>query len=151
MADAWHHRSDALSSIGAFVGIWGARLGYPVLEPIASVVICIFIGKVAFDIFRDAIEKMVDKSAPRELTDKMCAMILKQDGVERIDDIKSRMFAAKYYVDVEIAVDGELRLLEAHEIAENVHNTIEQEFSEVKHCMVHVNPRTEAEEAHNIE
>lgn len=57
MADAWHHRSDALSSIGAFIGILGARLGYPVLDPIASVVICLFIVKASVDIFKDAIDK----------------------------------------------------------------------------------------------
>ena len=57
MADAWHHRSDALSSVGAFIGILGARMGYPILDPIASVVICIFIGKAAYDIFKDAVDK----------------------------------------------------------------------------------------------
>lgn len=62
MADAWHHRSDALSSIGAFVGIFGARLGYPILDPVASIVICFMIAKAAIDIFRDAIDKMVDHS-----------------------------------------------------------------------------------------
>ena len=61
MADAWHHRSDALSSVGALIGIGGARLGFPIMEPLASVVICIFIEKAAFDIFKDAIDKMVDK------------------------------------------------------------------------------------------
>lgn len=59
MAGAWHHRSDALSSVGAFIGILGARMGYPILDPIASVVICIFIGKAAYDIFKDAVDKMV--------------------------------------------------------------------------------------------
>lgn len=62
MADAWHHRSDSLSSIGAFAGILGARLGFPVLDPLASIIICIFIGKASWDIFHDAMNKMVDKS-----------------------------------------------------------------------------------------
>ena len=140
MADAWHHRSDAMSSIGAFIGIFGAMLGFPILDPIASVVICIFIEKVAIDIFKDAIEKMVDKSAPKELMDRMSDIIAGQTGVENVDDIKTRMFAAKLYVDVEIAVDGEMKLTDAHRIAENVHEVIEKEFAEVKHCMVHVNP-----------
>ena len=71
MADAWHHRSDALSSIGSFIGIFGARLGFPILDPIASVVICIFIEKASIDIFRDAVDKMVDKSCPDETIDEM--------------------------------------------------------------------------------
>lgn len=62
MADAWHHRSDALSSVGSFIGIFGARLGFPILDPIASVVICLFILKAAFDIASDAVDKLTDKA-----------------------------------------------------------------------------------------
>lgn len=143
MADAWHHRSDALSSIGALIGIGGAMLGYPIMDPIASVVICIFIEKVAFDIFKDAVEKMVDKSAPEAVEKKMHDLINAQDGVASVDDVKTRMFASKLYVDVEIAVDGEMSVSDAHQIAENVHDKVEAEFDDVKHCMVHVNPAEE--------
>ena len=75
MAEAWHHRSDALSSIGAFAGILGARLGYPILDPIASVIICLFIGKAAYDIFKDAVDKMVDKSCDDETLEQMRGII----------------------------------------------------------------------------
>ena len=98
MADAWHHRSDAMSSVGAFIGILGARLGFPILDPIASVAICVLIVKASVDIFRD---------------------------------------------DIEISADGEIPLNEAHDIAENVHHSIEKNFKNVKHCMVHVNPVNE--------
>lgn len=140
MADAWHHRSDSLSSVGAFIGILGARAGFPILDPAVCVVICIFIEKAALDIFKDAVEKMVDKSGPKELRDSLYTLIEEQNGVEAVDDIKTRMFAAKLYVDVEIAVDGAMTLTRAHGIAEQVHNAVESEFPEVKHCMVHVNP-----------
>lgn len=140
MADAWHHRSDALSSVGSFIGIFGARMGFPVLDPIASVVICIFIEKAAFDIFKDSIDKMVDKSCTDEEIEKMKALILSQQGVEEIDEIKTRLFGSKIYVDVEIAMDGTKPLIEAHAVAEQVHEEIEKNFSAVKHCMVHVNP-----------
>ena len=140
MADAWHHRSDALSSIGAFIGIFGARLGFPVLDSVASVVICIFIGKASCDIFKDAIDKMVDKSCDDETVQKMRELIRKQEGVIDIDMVKTRLFGAKIYVDIEIVADGELTLNESHRIAERVHNAIEREFNSVKHCMVHVNP-----------
>ena len=66
MADAWHHRSDALSSVGAFIGILGARMGVPVMDPLASFVICIFIVKAALDVFRDSMDKMVDKACDEE-------------------------------------------------------------------------------------
>lgn len=140
MADAWHHRSDALSSIGAFVGIFGARLGYPILDPIASIVICVMIAKASIDIFRDAIDKMVDHSCDAKTEESMKREILKVPGVRRVDLLKTRLFGSKMYVDIEIAADGNISLFDAHDIAENVHHTIENKFKDVKHCMVHVNP-----------
>ena len=140
MADAWHHRSDSLSSAGAFLGILGARLGYPVLDPLASIIICMLIAKAAYDIFRDAMDKMVDKSAPDEVVADMRLVIAQQKGVAGIDEIKTRLFGAKVYVDVEIAADGSQPLTESHQIAERVHHAVEENFPQVKHCMVHVNP-----------
>lgn len=140
MADAWHHRSDALSSIGAFIGIFGARLGFPILDPIASVIICIFIGKAAFDVFKDSIDKLVDKSCDDVIVKKMRTIIMNEDGVIRIDSLRTRLFGAKIYVDIEIAADGSKTLTDTHEIAERVHNVVELNFESVKHCMVHVNP-----------
>lgn len=140
MADAWHHRSDALSSVGAFIGIFGARAGYPVSDAAASVVICLFIEKAAFDICKDAMDKMVDKSCPDELVERMKDVVRSQQGVIEIDDIKTRLFGDKIYVDVEFSADGGKSLEESHDIAERVHAAIEKEFPAVKHCMVHVNP-----------
>lgn len=141
MADAWHHRSDALSSVGSMVGILGALLGYPVCDPIASVVICVFIVKAAYDIFKDAVDKMMDTACDEKTITHMRQVILSQEGVAGIDRLQTRLFGARIYVDVEIAADGELPLREAHFIAERVHDAIERNFTEVKHCMVHVNPR----------
>ena len=143
MADAWHHRSDALSSVGSFVGILGARLGAPVLDPAASVVICFFIEKAALDIFRDAVDKMIDRSCPEEVEAQMRSTIASIEGVRGIDDLKTRLFGSRIYVEVEIAADPLKTLEESHSIAENVHDTIERTFPQVKHCMVHVNPYRE--------
>ncbi len=140
MADAWHHRSDALSSIGALIGIAGARLGYAILDPVASLVICIFILKAAYDIFKDAMDKMVDKSCSDEEETCIKEMVLAVDGVLGIDLLQTRVFGNKIYVDLEIDADGDKTLRETHEIAENVHNIVEQSFPDVKHIMVHVNP-----------
>lgn len=140
MADAWHHRSDSLSSIGSMVGIIGARLGYPVCDPVASVIICVFIVKAAYEIFKDAMDKMMDTACDKGTLEKMRGVILDQEGVRGIDRLQTRLFGARIYVDVEIAADGELPLREAHSIAEQVHRAIEENFEEVKHCMVHVNP-----------
>lgn len=143
MADAWHHRSDALSSIGSLVGIAGARLGFPVLDPIASLVICLFILKAALDIFRHAIEQLTDRAAPPKLERQMQMLILQQNGVRSLDLLKTRQFGSKLYVDVEFSADGSLTLVEAHKIAQTVHDQIEGAFPMVKHCMVHVNPAGE--------
>ena len=140
MADAWHHRSDSLSSIGALIGIIGARLGFGIMEPLASVVICIFIEKAAYDIFMDAVNKMVDKSCDDETMEKIKACAMNIPGVENIDLLRTRVFGNKIYVDMEIAADGNKTLDETHAVAESVHDAIEQEFPKVKHIMVHVNP-----------
>ncbi|MDL2217690.1 cation diffusion facilitator family transporter [Christensenellaceae bacterium OttesenSCG-928-M15] len=140
MADAWHHRSDALSSVGSFIGILGARMGLAVLDPIASVVICLFILKAAYDIFMDAVRKMTDEALDHETAQTMYTIALRQAGVIKIDKFSSRVFGDKYYVDVEIRADGALTLVEAHHIAQMVHDALEAEFPKLKHCMVHVNP-----------
>ena len=139
-AEAWHHLSDALSSVGALIGIGGAMLGVAVLEPIASGVICIMILKAAIDIFRDAIDQMVDKSCDAETEKNIRNCIKGQEGVDYIDMLHTRMFGNKIYVDVEIAVDPNKSLREGHEIAERVHDALEENFSQIKHVMVHVNP-----------
>jgi cation diffusion facilitator family transporter len=140
MADAWHHRSDALSSVGAFVGILGAILGYPALDAAASIVICLFIAKAAYDVFMDAVNKMVDKSCDEETLAALRALVAAQGGVISVDDIRTRIFGSRMFVDIEIAADKDLVLSQAHEIAENVHHAVEKNFPSVKHCMVHVNP-----------
>ncbi len=143
MADAWHHRSDALSSIGALLGIFGARMGYPVLDPVASLIICVFIAKAAIQIFLDATNKMVDHACAPELEQKMRSCIEQQPGVLHLDVLRTREFGSKIYVDVEIAADAQETLEKAHETAQTVHNAIEQSFPKVKHIMVHVNPLEE--------
>ena len=145
MASAWDHRSDALSSIGALIGIGGARLGYPVLEHIASVIICLFILKAALDIFREAMDKMVDHAADSAVEEEIARCALEQPQVLGVDLIRTREFGSRIYVDLEIRADGRLSLSESHAVAERVHDAIEHRFEKVKHIMVHVNPAEEPE------
>lgn len=140
MADAWHHRSDAFSSIGSLIGIGGAMLGFPVLDSAASVVICLFILKVSYDILLDAFRKMMDTSCGDDYEQKMTDYIEAQDDVVCVDVLHSRMFGNKVYIDLEIEVDGDKPLRETHEVAERVHNSVEKHFPNVKHIMIHVNP-----------
>lgn len=140
LADAWHHRSDAFSSIGSLIGIAGSMMGFPVLDSVASVVICLFILKVAYDIIKDAVVKLLDTSCGKEYEEKMRDYISAQDGVVCIDVLHSRMFGNRVYIDLEIQVDGDKCLKDAHEVAEQVHTNVEQQFPDVKHIMIHVNP-----------
>lgn len=139
-ADAWHHRSDAMSSIGALVGVGGSMLGYPVLDPIASVVICLFILKQGISIIYDALKKMLDTSCGEQFEKEVRQLVDAENQVERIDMLRTRMFGDKVYIDMEIAIDGSMQLTDAHAIAERVHDDIEHAFPEVKHVMIHVNP-----------
>lgn len=140
--DALHHLSDSLSSIGAAIGVIGAMFGVAALDPIASIFIALMIVKAAFDIARMATDRLVDKAADDFTERKIAEGILFVEGVRRIDVLRTRMYGNKIFCEVEIAVDDELSLLEAHRIAENVHEKVEHGIGgvNVKHCMVHVNP-----------
>ena len=140
MADAWHHRSDALSSIGSLIGIGGAMLGFPVLDPVASLVICLCIFKVAFDTMKDAFDKMLDTSCGKEYESRLSAFITNQPDIVRLDSLRTRMFGSKVYVDLEIAMTGTKTLQEAHAVAERIHDAVEETFPSIKHIMIHVNP-----------
>ena len=140
MADAWHHRSDAFSSIGSLIGIAGARMGFPVLDSVASVVICLFIIKVAYDIMKDAIVKMLDTSCGEEFEHQIRDFVAAQEGVVGVDQLRTRMFGNKVYVDLEISMDGSETLSQSHETAERIHDQLESRFTDVKHIMIHVNP-----------
>ena len=139
-ADAWHHRSDSLSSIGALLGIVLSMFGFTFFDSIASVAISILVCKVAIDIFLESTNKLVDKSCDDEKIEKIKNVVFSVKGVKGIDDIKTRMFGNKIYVDIEIALDGDKTLRQTHRIAERVHDEVEKEFYDIKHIMVHVNP-----------
>lgn len=140
-ADAWNHRSDTLASLGGFIGILGARLGFPILDPVASLVICLFILRTGFSIAKEAVSKLTDRACDREIIDRMEEIILSQPGVCRLDSLFTRQFGSnKIYADVEISAQGDISLTLAHSIAELVHDELEKQIPEIKHCTVHVNP-----------
>ena len=150
-AEAWHHRSDALSSVGSFAGILGARLGLPWADAAASLIICLFIVKVAVDIFRESVTGVLDTACDEATQTRMREVILSRPGVMGVDLLNTRLFGNRMFVDVEISADGTQSLESAHHIAEDVHDAIEQTFGTVKHCMVHVNPCDPEDKAENTE
>ena len=140
MADAWHHRSDAFSSIGALIGIAGSRMGFPIMDAVASLVIFAFIAKAALDIFKDAMNKMVDHSCDENTEKEIYDCVMKHEDVLGIDLLQSRIFGNRIYVDLEIEINAAYTLEKAHAIAEEVHEDIERNFPKVKHIMIHENP-----------
>ena len=140
MADAWHHRSDALSSVGALIGIALSMAGFPIFDPAASIIICVLILKAALDIFKESTDKMIDTAADEKTQAELKDTIMSVDGVIEINKLNTRLFGSKMYVDVEFSADGNLTLTKAHEIAHNVHDILESKYPQIKHCMVHVNP-----------
>jgi len=137
MADAWHNRADALASIGSFVGILGARLGWPMMDSMAAIVISLFVLKTAIQITRDALSKMTDRACDNETLQRIQQLILQHPGVLGIEKCKTRLFGNRVFVDVHILIDDASTLLQAKTIAKQVHDTVESDFPKVKHCSVH--------------
>ena len=119
-------------------------LGFPVMDSVASVVICLFIVKASYDILKDSVVKLLDTSCGESYDEQMEKYIAAQDGVLHVDSLRSRMFGNKVYIDLEIQVDGETSLRDAHKVAEHVHDEVEHAFPDVKHIMIHLNPADEA-------
>lgn len=139
-ADAWHHRSDALSSIGSLIGVVGAMCGLPVLDPIASFVICAIIIKVAYNILRTSIAQIIDSAAPEEVEQKIREIILTFEDIKGIDMLKTRLFGSRIYVDIEVKIDKDMSFEDVHELTHKLHDDIEHANTSIKHVMIHANP-----------
>ncbi len=139
-ADAWHHRSDAMSSFASFVAIMLSMVGFKLADSIGSVVICALIFKVSIEIMKESIDQITDKAAPDELTEAIKCKILENSEVKSVSEIKTRAHASKLYVDVSITVDKDITVYDSHEIAEEIHIEIERCYEDVLHMTVHVEP-----------
>lgn len=139
-ADAWHHRTDAFSSIGTFVGILGAKLGLAFLDPLTAVIVSLFVIRVGIKLYMDSLNQLVDAAADVEVVEEIKELAQSVDGVLSIDDIKTRVFGSKIYIDLEIGVNPRVTVEAGHDIATEVHDVIEKAMEDVKHCMVHIQP-----------
>ncbi|WP_297134624.1 cation diffusion facilitator family transporter [Terrisporobacter sp.] len=139
-ADAWHHRSDALSSVAAFIGIGGAMLGFKAFEPVTSVIVALFVSKVGYDIFKSSINELMDVSIDEEHENEIKNIASSTAGVKNLGALRTRKHGAYAYVDLVICVDGDLTVKEGHDIATNLEKKIIEELSIVKGITVHVEP-----------
>ena len=139
-ADAWHHRSDALSSIAAFVGIGGAMLGFKILEPLASIVVALFVCKVGYDILKNAVTELMDVSIDETYENEIKKIAQLTEGVMNLGSLRTRKHGASAYVDLVICVDGKLTVTSGHDIATNLEKKIQNDINIVKGITVHVEP-----------
>ncbi len=145
-ANAWHHRSDALSSIGTAVGIGGAIfLGqrWTILDPIASVVVGAFIVKVAFELLKNGIGDLMEQSLPDKVEDEILNLAQSVAGVSKPHDLRTRRIGNHYAIELHILMDGDISLKEAHDKASEVEDLLRRQYGDETHVVVHVEPKEE--------
>lgn len=143
-ANAWHHRSDALSSLGTTVGIGGAIfLGqrWTVLDPIASVIVGAFIVKVAIDLLRNGIGDLMEQSLPDAVEEEMLRLVATLPGDVKPHDLRTRRIGNHYAIELHILMDGDISLKEAHDKASEVEDLLRERYGEETHVAVHVEPK----------
>ena len=140
IADAWHHRSDAISSIAAAIGILGANMGYPILDPIAGIIVAILIIRVGWNIIVDAVNTLMVKAPPKEDSEDIRKTVNDIEGVKEIKELRAHYSGVDLYVDLRIVVDGNLTVKQGHDISVEVRNTLLKECEQVKEVIVHIHP-----------
>lgn len=139
-ADAWHHREDAFSSIATFIAILSSKSGLAPLDAIAAIVVSIIVIRVGVDLYNKSKEKPIDESITNEIINNLETMIYDSPGVLEIKSLKSRLFNNGIYIDLDIFVDSTISVKEGHDIAESLQYKIENDLSNIKHCMVRIVP-----------
>ena len=142
-ANAWHHRSDALSSIGTSIGIGGAIFfgqRWTVLDPIASVIVGLFIVKVSIGLLRNGIGDLMEQSLPDAVEEEMLRLVATLSGVVEPHDLRTRRIGNHYAIELHILMDGDISLKEAHDKASEVEDLLRDHYGEETHVAVHVEP-----------
>ena len=139
-AEAWHHRSDALSSIGSFAGVLGARLGVPILDPIASIVICLFIFKVAFDLVRTGLNELLERSLPADVEEEILRIVTADPEVCQPHNLRTRRIGAAIAVEVHVRMDGAMTVARSHALTVDIERRLRARFGEGTMIAIHVEP-----------
>ncbi len=143
-ANAWHHRSDALSSIGTAIGIGGAVLlgkRWTVLDPLASLIVGAFIVKVSFDLINRGISELMEKSLPDEIEDEIMAIAQSEPDVIKPHDLRTRRIGNRYAIELHILMSGDITLSKAHEHADSIENQLKEKFGQNTHVAIHMEPK----------
>lgn len=143
VANAWHHRSDALSSIGVLVGVAGAMLlggSWSILDPIAATIVSVFIAKVAYNLLMPSLEELLERSLPKEVEQRILDIILSVDGVSSPHHLRTRRIGNAYAIEVHIRMDGDMTLAQSHAVTTTVERLLKQEFGDSTHVGIHTEP-----------
>ncbi len=145
IANAWHHRTDSISSFAALVGIVGAQMGYPLLDPISALVVSAIIIKTGSEITSEAYADLIDTSASEEVRKQIMSVIINTDGVRAFHDLRSRLIGGKIWLEVHIVVQPRISITEGHTIAELVKSRLMNELEEVHDVIVHADAEDDRE------
>ena len=143
VANAWHHRSDAFSSIGTFVGIGGAIcLGeqWRILDPLAAIVVSVFIIKVALQLLNNCVGELLERSLPAETEERILAIIMSFPGISSPHHLRTHRIGNHVAIEVHIRMDGSTLLVEAHALASKIEGKQKEEFGEDTHIGIHMKP-----------
>ena len=143
-ANAWHHRSDALSSVGTAVGIGGAIfLGqrWAVLDPVASCIVGLFIVKVAVDLLRKGVGDLMEQSLPDDVEEEILRLVASLPDLDQPHDLRTRSIGSHYAIELHVLIDGDVTLREAHDKATEVEELLKRHFGDGTHVVVHVEPK----------
>ena len=143
VANAWHHRSDAFSSIGVLAGVGGAMFfggSWAVLDPIAATIVSLFIVKVAYSLLKPSLEELLERSLPKDVEQRIEQIILSVDGVSSPHHLRTRRIGSAYAIEVHIRMDGNLTLTQAHAVTTAVERLLKQEFGDSTHVGIHTEP-----------
>jgi len=140
MADAWHHRTDALSSVAALIGIGGARMGVPILDPIAALIVAALVIKVGFFAFHKAYDELMDGTLPEDVMKDINRLASEVKGTRRIKNVKARKLGIDIFIDMTIDVDPQMSVLDAHNITAEIRSSLFANLCNVKDVLIHVEP-----------
>ena len=142
-ANAWHHRSDALSSIGAALGIGGALIGgerWAVLDPIASIAVAAIIVKVAVDLIKNGFGDLMEQSLPEEVEKEIMNTVQSVPGIVEPHDLCTRRIGNQYAIEMHFRMDGNVPLREAHDKADEIEKRLKEQYGENTHIIIHMEP-----------
>lgn len=140
IADAWHHRSDALSSIAALVGIVGARMGYHLLDPLAGFIVAVIIIKVGLELFIQGYKELMDMSIDEEKLRKLIKKIMSHHKILNINKIRTRKHGSKVFVDMKVCINADFTVLEGHNICHEVEDIVHDNIENVKDVLISIAP-----------